>query len=461
MGKKLLTLLCIATLSFVMNACGSPQVPLSSQPTTTPTGNGYTYPPLNTRIYTPTPTGNGYTYPPLNTKIYTDTSPVFLQGNAMGGLIAQTPPTIDFGSAVIDAQKYSTDYGDWGNAVLGPDGKYYFGLGDHSSSTGGFNGALLMDYDPVKKQPEILLFSKDILGAGGEGKWHCRMDINPANGDMYFIGFYNGNLIYYNIYSHVAKNMGKPSPGDGWEEGTWDYQRNRYYGVGNGNSGTNSGGGKVLVYDTLNQKTIYSGLPIDSATGKTFHWATRARLLDRTTSILYGSDQATNRLAKYDPATNTFSLMKSTLSDNLRAWTNQKEADGSFWIFDKTGNVYKFYPEQDKVQYMGKNWGNGVYTASIERSSDGKYLYYSIANNAPFISAGGPIIQYNTQTNRKKAIAFLAPFYKNTYHYQMTKIYGVALAPDNGTLFAVSNGNFVDGARYPAVLTISIPASER
>src|SRR5260370_30286221 len=180
MGKKLLTLLCIATLSFVMNACRSPQVPSSSQPTATPTGNGYTY-------------------PPLNTKIYTDTSPVFLQGNAMGGLIAQTPPTIDFGSAVIDAQKYSTDYGDWGNAVLGPDGKYYFGLGDHSSSTGGFNGALLMDYDPVKKQPEILLFSKDILGAGGEGKWHCRMDINPANGDMYFIGFYNGNLIYYNI----------------------------------------------------------------------------------------------------------------------------------------------------------------------------------------------------------------------------------------------------------------------
>ena len=45
-----------------------------------------------------------------------------------------------------------------------------------------------MDYDPVKKHSEILLFSKDILGAGGEGKWHCRMDINPGNGDMYFIG---------------------------------------------------------------------------------------------------------------------------------------------------------------------------------------------------------------------------------------------------------------------------------
>ena len=317
-----------------------------------------------------------------------------------------------------------------------------------------------MDYDPATKQPEILLFSKDLLGAGGEGKWHSRTDINPANGDMYFIGFYGGNLISYNIYSHVTKNLGKPS-GEGWEEGTWDYQRNRYYGVGNGNGTTNHGGGKVLVYDTLHHKTISDGFPIDSATGKTFNWATRARLLDRTTGMLYGSDQATHRLAKYDPATNTFSLMKSTISAVLRAWTNQKEADGSFWIFDDSGKVYKFYPEQDKVQYLGKNWGNGVYTASIERSSDGKYLYYSVADNAPFLSAGGPIIQYNTRTNRKKAIAFLVPFYKNTYHYQMTKIYGEALTPDNGTLFAVSNGNFVNGARYPSVLTISIPASER
>jgi hypothetical protein len=421
-----------------MNACGSPEVPSSSQPT-------------------PTPTGHVYTYPPLNTKIYTDTSPVFLQGNAMGGLIAQTPPTIDFGDVVIDAQKYSTEYGDWGNAVRGPDGKYYFGLGDHSGSTGGFNGALLMDYNPVKKQPEILLFSKDILGAGGEGKWHCRMDINPANGDMYFIGFYNGNLIYYNIYSHVAKNMGKPSPGDGWEEGTWDYQRNRYYGVGNGNSETNSGGGKVLVYDTLNQKTIHTGQPVDSLTGKPFNWATRARLLDRTTGILYGSDQATHRLAKYDPTTNTFSLMKSALSADLRAWTNQKEADGSFWIFDKTGNVYKFYPEQDKVQSMGKNWGNGVYTASIERSSDGKFLYYSIADSGQALSAGVPIIQYNTQTHQKKVIVFLSPFYAKTHDYASNKIYGEALSSDGSSLFVVSNGNRVNGPRYPAVYNISLP----
>lgn len=442
MDKKLVTLLCVATLSCIINACGPARSLSNSQSTSEPTG----------RVYA---------YPSLNTKTYNDTSPAFLQGDARGGLIAQTSPTISFSSVMIDAQKYSTEYGDWGNAVRGPDGKYYFGLGDHSGSVGGFDGALLMDYDPVKKQPEILLFSKDILGAGGEGKWHCRMDINPANGDMYFIGFYNGDLIHYNIYSHMATNMGKPSPGDGWEEGTWDYQRNRYYGVGNGNSRTNSGGGKVLVYDTLNQKTIHTDQPVDSLTGKIFNWSPRARLLDRTTGILYGSDRATHHLAKYDPTTNTFSLMQATISGNLRAWTNQKEADGSFWIFDDVGDIYKFYPEQDKVLYMGKNWGKGVYTASIERSSNGNFLYYSIADSGQALSAGVPIIQYNTQTNQKKAIAFLSPFYAKAHGYATNKIYGEALSPDGSSLFVVSNGNKVNGPRYPAVYTISLPASER
>jgi len=442
MNNKLAALFCVVTLSVIIKVCESSQVPTSAQPAAKSTGHVYTY-------------------PPLNTTTYTDTSAAFLQGDAWGGSIAKTPPTISFSVATIDAQKYSTEYGNWGNAVLGPDGKYYFGLGDHSGSVGGFNGALLMDYDPVKKQPEILLFSKDILGAGGEGKWHCRMDINPKYGDMYFIGFYNGDLIYYNIYSHVARNMGQPSPGDGWEEGGWDYERNLYYGVGNGNSTTNRGGGKVLVYDTLHQKTLYAGLPVDSLTGKPFNWAPRARLLDRTTGILYGSDQASHRLAKYDPATNTFSIMKSTLSGDLRAWTNQKEADGSFWIFDKNGNVYKFYPEKDDVQYMGKNWGNGVYTASIERSADGKFLYYSIADSGQALAAGVPIIQYNTQTNQTKAITFLSPFYANMYNFATNKIYGEALAADGSSLFVVSNGNMVNGPRYPAVYTISIPASER
>jgi len=110
---------------------------------------------------------------------------------------------------------------------------------------------------------------------------------------------------------------------------------------------------------------------------------------------------------------------------------------------------------------MGKNWGNGVYTASIERSADGKFLYYSITDSGQALAAGVPIIQYNTQTNQKKAIAFLSPFYANMHNFATNKIYGEALTADGSSLFVVSNGNMVNGPRYPAVYTISIPASER
>lgn len=394
-----------------------------------------------------------FTYPPINSKIVTDNAPALLQGNPQGATVAHTPPTINFGILTIDPKKYSTDYGIWGNVVRGPDGKYYFGLGDHSSSTGGHDGALLMDYDPVAKQAEILLYSKDLLGAGGEGKWHSRMDINPANGDMYFIGFYNGDLISYNIYSRQAKNLGKPSPGDGWPEGTWDWQRNRYYAVGNGK-------GAILVYDTQNRRTIHTGLPVDSASGRTFQWSSRARLLDRTTGMIYGSTPD-GHLTKYDPTSNTFTIMKSTLRGELRAWTNEKNADGTFWIVDTNGNLFRFYPELDSVQYMGKNWGKGVYSAAIERSPGGKYLYYSIADSSSALGAGVPIIQYNTLTNQRKAIAFLSPFYANERDYATNKIYGIALSTDGSSLFAVSNGNVVRGPRYPAVYTIAIPANER
>lgn len=438
MKKELRVVFCIATLVLVMSAWGTPA--LAAQRTSM---------------------GQVYTYPPVPTTIYNDSSPTFLQGDAQGGSIALTPPTIDFGVATIDAQAYSTDYGVWGNAVRGPDGKYYWGAGDHSATTGGFNGALLMDYDPASKKIEIDLFSKDILGAGGEGKWHCRPEINPLTGDMYLIGFYNGDLIHYNIYTHIAENVGQPSPGDGWEEGTWDYRHNLYYGVGNGNPTTNSGGGKVLVYDTLNRKTVFAGLPVDSATGQTFQWSPRARMVDPVTGMFYGSDHTTHRLAKYNPWTNTFTLMQSKIDGDLRAWTNQPEDDGSFWIMDSIGDLYKFYPEQDTLQSMGKNWGTGIYTASIARSQDGKYLYYSTADSTPFASTGGPIIQYNTETNQRKAIAFLASFYQSAHSYKLTKIYGVALDPDDGTLFAIANGNIVGGARYPSILNIVIPVTER
>ncbi len=393
-----------------------------------------------------------FTYPSSPPDMVTTHARDLLQGNAQGAAIAQTPATIDFERFDIDPRRYGTDYGAWGNVVLGPDGKYYFGFGDHSTAQGGQDGSLLCSYDPVTRTHSILLFSKDLFGPGGEGKWHGRPDIDPRTGDMYLIGFYQGHIVSYNIYSRRASDLGAPVPGSGWAEHTWDWQRNRLYGVGDGK-------GSVLVYDTKNKKVIHQGQPVDARTGAPFYWNDRARLLDRETGNLYGTD-ADNHLTKYDAATNTFTIMRSRLPSRLRAWTNQKEADGSFWIFDDQGDIYKFYPEQDRVEYKGKNWGtHGWYTAFLERSTDGRFLYYSLSN--PTSNEGQPILQYDTRTNQRKVIAFLANYYAHTYHYQPIKIYGGALSRDNSSFFVVSDGNIVNGPRIPALFNIHIPVSER
>jgi hypothetical protein len=389
--------------------------------------------------------------------MFTDSSPKVLAGDPKGASIAVTAPTIDFGVFDVDPNRYSTDYGAWGNVVLGPDGKYYFGFGDHATDDrGGHDGAILGSYDPATKRHEILMYSKDLFGPSGEGKFHGRPDIDPATGDMYLVGFYNGHVVHYNIYSRHGEDLGAPVPGTGWPEHTWDWKRNRLFAVGPQD-------GAVLVYDTARHTVIHSGVPVDSATGDRLHWNSRARLLDRESGNLYGTEDGTNRLIEYNAATGRFSRMGASLAAPMRAWTNVAEPDGAFWMFDTKGQIYRFLPGQDRVVAQGKNWGTaGWYVTSIARSSDGHYLYYSLSEDKVLpTSQGQPILQYDTRTNRLKVLAFLSPYYKQTDGYATSKIYGVALNSDGSALFAIANGNVQDGTRLPSMFNIHIPESER
>lgn len=416
----------------------------------------YPIKPLQEQLVTPTPTPAAdptFTYPAVPSEIAQDQSASLLQGNTQGASVAQTAPAIDFGVVDIDAQKYGTEYGHWANVVRGPDGKYYFGLGNHSTAEGGQDGSLLVSYDPTTKKYEILLYAKDVFGDEGEGKWHGRPEINPETGDMYLVGFYNGHIVHYNIYTRQVEDLGAPVAGSGWPEHTWDWQREKLYGVGDEK-------GSLLVYDTKNRQVIHQGRPTDTTTGKAFDWDTRARLLDHETGNLYGSD-ASNQLVKYNAEDNTFTILKSKLSSKLRAWSEKKEADGSFWIFDDKGSVYKFYPEQDRVEYKGKNWGSdGWYVSSLERSPDGNFLYYSLASSSS-AKQGLPILQYDTRTNKVKVLAFLTDYYADKHGYEVTKIYGGALSEDGKSYFVVSNGNTTDGTRLPSTFDIHIPDSEQ
>ena len=368
----------------------------------------------------------------------TDNSTTFLQGDAGDAIIASVAPSIDFG--IVDVGSAGNNFTHWCNVVLGPDGRYYFTVGDHNPE----GVVMLIAYDPATKTDNICIDSRNIPELA-DGKWHGRPVINPDNGDMYLIGFYHGDIVYYNIYSKQIEYLGQPVPGQGFEEHIWDWQRNHLYGIGST--------GDILVYNTENRSVVFHDNPEDSQTSAEYSWEYRSRLLDRKTGFLYGSDWIDNTILSYDPASNLFHAIQSFLENSLRACSNVKEEDGSFWIFDRSGNVFKFFPDEDRLEPHGKNWNLGAYVTFIERSPGGRYLYYSFAG----IQSGMPVVQYDTKTDEKKVIAFLEEYYSEKYNFEPYQFYGGALSQDVSSLFMVSNGT----SGNPGMFHIHIPESER
>lgn len=386
--------------------------------------------------------------------VITEASAEFLKGFSYGAPIAVTPPFIEF--SLVQLTRYGEEFGQWSNVVQGPDGKFYFGLGNHQDGDGR-GRSLLVAYDAAQRRDEILMYSIDVLGHR-EGKWHGRPDINPATGDMYIMGFFVGDLIHYNIYTRDINVIGKPIEGTQLPEHVWDWQRERFYATTQNDDETAKG--NLLVYDTRHKRLIYYGRPVDASTSDTLHWDNRTRCLDRETGCLYGTDTISKHIIRYEPFLNSFARMNSRLQGQLRAWTNKKCSDGKFWIFDDLGNMYTFYPEKDSLIYQGKNWGTGCYVSFIENSPSGRYLYYSIAQSGAGSKYGMPIIQFDTVTKQKKAIAFLYEFYKKVCNYKSDKIYGGALNQDGSCLFVTLNGQ-LGQTRRQSMLYIHIPESER
>ena len=417
-------------------------------------------------------------------KIYSPEHPDFI--------VASEPPTIDF-SIVKMTPMYGNPYGVWGESVLGPDGAFYFTVGNHK----GYGGAdaFLMRYDLKTKAVENLLSTKNVCGwtdeQFGDGKLHGIPDIGP-NGDLWLLTFYGPNpqksdwgknyfggwLIKYNIYSGASECMGNPIGDDSWPIHTWDWERNRLYAVGEYGlyqdpaSGDDPAPypspkydwGKLLVYDTLSGLVLQGQYPPPD----NIHWNRRSLLLDRTSGIVYGTESAAPyQFVKYDPVTNNFFRMKAKLnSAPLYSWTTQKNEDGSFFIFDQAGGFYRFFPEQDRIENLGTNWLGGVWIENMVLSPGGRYLYYISASGltgkpTPF-DTGLPVIQYDTVTLQKKVIAFLAPFYNKKYQFGLCCTYNLAISADGSTLFSAVNGDYSQAAYGQiAILVIHIPESER
>lgn len=412
--------------------------------------------------------------------------------------VAKAQPTVDF--AIIQGYepwylpsfdyKKGGIYGGWGDVSKGPDGCFYFSIGNHGSYGG---TAYIIKYDPATKKQSIVLDLKKVVGWKptdyADGKLHGDPEIGPG-GDMWLLSYfgplpskeemdtvYKGSyLIRYNVFTGKAENLGIPLEGESWPYHAYDPERGLFFGVG-------SIKGYVVSYDTKARKMLYGGAPANNIT-----WYERCVMLDKDTGKIYTTNtkiypgvsladrnRGDQNFVCYERRNNQFTIMKAKVPPNpvtgkasaCRAHTKDKDAEGAFWCFNVSGAMFKFYPEQDRTEYVCINWGKeGKYTSQMNFSPKKRYLYYMPGADNGACTYGTPVVQYDIKTGKKKVIAFLNDFYLNKYGYCPGGTYGIELDEKGESLFCYTNGRFTTkqlGTAYgrPAIFHVHIPASER
>ena len=412
--------------------------------------------------------------------------------------VAKEPPAIDF--AIVQGldpwylpsfdSRTGGVYGGWGDVTKGPDNCFYFSIGNHMS----FGGtAYIIKYNQATKSQSIVVDLKKAVGYSdkvfGDGKFHGDPDIGPG-GDMWLLSYfgppptqedldttYRGSwLLRYNIFSGETENLGIPLEGESWPYHAYDWERGLLFGVGSLEN-------YVIAYDTKERRMVYGASP-----GKDITWYERGVLLDRDTGIIYTTDtkmlsgkswfdryEGEQFFASYKRRNNEFTIMKSKVPSNpdtgrtspMRAHTKVKDANGAFWCCDVFGTMFRFYPDEDRTEFVGVNWAKeGKYMSNMCFSPKQRYIYYLPGADTHAYVYGTPVVQYDTKTNRKKVIAFLNDFYLEKYGYSPGGTYGLELDAKGESLFFYTNGRFTSkelGSGYgrPAIFHVFIPESER
>ena len=413
--------------------------------------------------------------------------------------VASEPPTVDFAIVQglqpwylpVDDQIHVSPLNTSGGFAMwsgfgairrGPDHSYYYSIGNHMYYGG---NAYMMKYDPVAKEQSVCFDLKTVTGwqedSWTDGKIHGNPDIDDA-GDMFVtsfsgprplaadfsdISYAGGHIIRHNVISGETEDLGVPLGGDTWAYSAYNGKMGVLIAVGQAK-------GMVMVYDTRNRELIYGGYPPPD-----IKWWMRCLLIDEETDRIYSSNTATRAerapIISWSRRYNTFAELPIQSPKNpatgkcepMRAHTQRRNPDGSYWCLDEFGFIFKFWPDTATVEAIGLNWGAaGKYTANVVSSPGGRYLYYLPGAHDRMHEYGTPVVQFDTRTRKKKVIAFLNDFYLDRYGYSPYGAYGIEIDAVGESLFFYTNGVFTTrerGSGYgrPAVFTVHVPESER
>ena len=415
------------------------------------------------------------TYPPAlpdGKSIVTDSSPLFLKPPATlreGVAIAKTAPTIDF--AYFPGQTYAgKPWSNWGDS-LAVSGKYYASIGDHLAPQG---NAFVYEYDPQTKEFRLLCDVKKLLdlpaGHYVPGKIHSRLDMG-SDGWLYFGTHRGSTKVTTDQYHYKGDWILRANPATGASEivvqgpvakhcipnSVLDPKRLIFYG------GTAPGVGdediRFFVYDAKNKKLL-----CDVADGPA-----RYMIFAASTGKVYYTQGKNDGgpLMRYDPEKREDPVkIEGTLG--IRAAT-QETADGFVYTVSsgqggREPMIWSFNAKTEKIEALGSaTVAKQQYIASLDVDPTGRYLYYIPGAHGGSEIDNSAVVQFDVKRKKAKVIAFLHPFYKQTYGCSLTGTYSCAVDSAGDKLYITWNANRASAKAWDtcALTVIHIPKDER
>ncbi len=402
--------------------------------------------------------------------------------------VAETAPTVKFqilpnlepeyfGEGV---EFYQAGWANWGYVTRSEDNRFYFGASDHRGRGANIN---LYEYRPADGVVESVLDVGETLGwtddSYTDGKLHGHMGIMP-DGELWagthfgpspkqewFDAGYRGSWLFsYNIHTGESRNWGVPLIVHDLACHTVDTERGIFMATG-------SYRGMVLSWDINEKRTRYAGYPPNG-----WIWHPRSMLLDKQTGIFWSNDNSEEpyRFMAFNPELNEFRRYDVEVPSNpvtgrqarLRGHTHEPDNDGwYYWSTWGAGAFFRFRPDWDdgpEIEVLGTNWDKGRDVLQKAICPHKRYIYYQ-PKGRPDRGSYSPLVQYDIQTGKKKAIAFLQDYYFEKYGYTMgTQVYGLKVSNDGSFVVIVENGTFGpygNAFGHPGLTVVEIPESER
>lgn len=419
---------------------------------------------------------------PEGREVVTDTTERFLQPPPTlqpDVAIARTPPTVDF--LFYPGQDYpGQPWSNWGDG-LAVGGKYYSSIGDHlaigakGSGAYGTGTAFVFEYDPDTKSFRELVNVARLLdlpaGHYTPGKIHTRLDLG-RDGWLYYATHrgspratapeyhYRGDWILRTHPQTGASELvaAGPVPEHAIPTGALDPERLIFYGSTAPGVGREAEGIRFFAYDVQNRRLLYSGPDGPS----------RALILARSTGRAYyvpGNEEG--RLMRFDPQTAQLPAPVEGSFLGVRSATDETP-DGVVYTVSlgqrsEDAAIWAFHTQTEQTRKIGAAAvGTQAYIASLDADPTGRYLYYVPGAHGGSERDGSPVVQFDVRTGRKKVIAFLEPFYSETYGLTLKGTYSTAVDPAGDKLYITWNVSRGSRAWDCCGLTVvHLPASER